>query len=116
MRVCKGNKDDPHYDPRPRRVWVRDQEVMEPWVSADEFRRAVVLENGKVLNGAVYVERLNAVGESQGVLAPPTPNTGFSGASVFVPDKAVASTLESPAPSPKPAPATKHAARFSKQK
>lgn len=114
MRVCTDNKDDPHYDPRPRRVWVRDREVMEPWVSADEFRRVVVLASGEVLNGAVHIEKLKDTGESEGALMPPAPNTGFIGTSVFVADTQ-AEVSAAPAPERPPAP-YKTTTNFGKKK
>jgi hypothetical protein len=57
LRVNRTDTNDKHYDPTPRKVWWKDQ-LIEDWVVADEFRRVVILEGGKVLNGAVCIERV----------------------------------------------------------
>lgn len=97
MRIVNNNASDPNYDPRPRRVWSQDKEVLEPWVVADEMRRVVILQSGSVLNGAVFIERLKDTGESAAVFEPQVPNTGFSGAAVHVPDAPEAATKAVPA-------------------
>lgn len=109
MRICTDNRDDPHFDNRPRRVWSRDAEVVVPWSIADEFRRVVILTDGRVLHGAVFIERLKEDGTSQDVFAPPTPNAGFSGTLASVPDAPAAQITSSPVvPAAAAAPAAAH--------
>ncbi len=56
MRVSK-DKDDSAYDARERKVFISEKPV-ENWISADEFRRVIVLADGKAIFGDVYIERL----------------------------------------------------------
>ena len=57
MRVSK-DKNDSAYDARERKVFLNDKEFTGEWVTADEFRRAIVLADGKALFGNVHIERL----------------------------------------------------------
>lgn len=81
MRVSKDTADKA-YDLQAdqRRVWYNDKEIT-GWFTADEFRRVVILENGKVLSGAVCIERL-ADTPAAIVETPPSfpADAGFAGA------------------------------------
>ncbi len=57
MRVSK-DKTDAAYDPRDRKIFISEKQVSGNWVSADEFRRVVVMDDGKAIFGDVYIERL----------------------------------------------------------
>jgi hypothetical protein len=108
MRISK-DPADPHYGgPEPRRVRVNDREVPD-WHLADEFRRVVIREDGTVVNGSVWIERLPAEGNATEASAPAAPVTdaGFVGG-VFVPEPKPEPAV-APAPSPAPQPAPKPA-------
>jgi hypothetical protein len=112
MRISTDPADPAYIDERPRRVTVNDREV-DGWAVADEFRRCVILADGRVLTGSVGIERL--VGDGRGpkteeVPAPEAPiATGFSGVLVHVPDAPVATPAPVPAPKAAPAqPGKKH--------
>ena len=90
MRICTDNQQDQDYDPRPRRVWSNDAEVLEPWSIADEFRRVVILTSGQVLNGAVYIQRIKE--DNTPDTSEPTVSSGDSGfVGMFEPDTGDAS-------------------------
>jgi hypothetical protein len=56
MRVSTDPNDPAYIDARPRKVWVNEQ-LIEGWTVADEFRRVVITPE-KVHHGAVLIERL----------------------------------------------------------
>lgn len=68
MRISTDPTDPAFVDARPRRVKVNDREIAD-WQVADEFRRSVILKDGTVVNGSVWIERLPAVEEAQPVAA-----------------------------------------------
>lgn len=63
MRVSK-EKNDAAYDARDRKVFISEKQVLGNWISADEFRRVVVMDDGKAIFGDVYIERLPEVAPS----------------------------------------------------
>jgi hypothetical protein len=83
VRISTDPADPSYLDGRPRRVTVNDLEVS-GWHTADEFRRVVILKDGKVLHGSVWIERLSEDKPEPPAPAPAAPiDAGFSG--VFVP-------------------------------
>lgn len=62
MRVSK-DPSDAAYDARDRKVFISEKQVSGNWVSADEFRRVVVMVDGSAIFGDVYIERLPEVGK-----------------------------------------------------
>jgi hypothetical protein len=99
MRVSS-DPTSPEYNPRVLGVTVNDQHV-DDWAIADDFRRCVVLKDGSVLNGSVGF-LLDAAQQEPTAAAPI--DTGFSGVFVAEPKPAPAST-------PAPAPARKNKKR-----
>jgi len=79
MRVSTDPKDPAYIDARPRRVWCNDQ-LIDGWTVADEFRRYVITPQ-KVHHGSVLVERLSEDPSAPApVVSPQAPiNTGFAG-------------------------------------
>jgi hypothetical protein len=102
MRVSTDPADPAYIDARPRKAWCNDQ-LIEGWTVADEFRRVVITPE-KVHHGSVLVERLPAPGDEPAPEAPAMVDAGFSGMFVHVPDAKPAAAPEPvPAPAPKPA-------------
>jgi hypothetical protein len=100
MRVTT-DPTDPHYSAAPRRVWCQDVEIHD-WTVADEFRRVVITVDGKVHNGAVRVERVEADRPAAAPDPAPAQPEGFVGVFEHVPDAPAATPAPEPELVPEP--------------
>jgi hypothetical protein len=100
MRVSS-DPTSPEYNPRVLGVTLNDRQVQD-WFIADDFRRCVILKDGKVLNGSVGFELAQNAAEPQetAVETAAPIDSGFSGVFVAAPDSTPAPTT-APTPAPK---------------